>query len=231
MFKREHHIRIATILQALDADLLSQYSCFFGGTAIVLSHNEYRESADIDFLISDRKGYQTLRNLLIEKGINAIARTGMTLASARDIRADQYGIRTMLRVAETEIKFEIVLEGLIQLEKPQSKDCICGVTTLTTLDMACSELLANSDRWHDNSVFNRDLIDLAMLEIPRSVLTAAIEKAVVAYGESIVRDLSKAIQALADQKGRLEVCMNALKIDGIPKALLWNRIRKLKPKE
>lgn len=231
MFKREHHIRIAMILQALDAELLNQNSCYFGGgTAIVLSHDEYRESLDIDFLVSDRKGYQTLRNLLNEKGINAIKRKEMDLVSARAIRADQYGIRTMLLVDETEIKFEIVLEGRIQLEKPQLQDRICGVTTLSSLDMACSKLLANSDRWHDNSVFSRDIIDLAMLEVPRSTLIAAMEKAVEAYGESVKSDLSKAIQSLANRKGRLEECMSALKIEGVPKALLWNRIRNLKPK-
>lgn len=231
LFNREHHIRIAMILQSLDVELLNDNSCYFGGgTAIVLSHNEYRESLDIDFLVSDKKGYQTLRNLLNENGINAITRKNMELISVKGIRADQYGVRTMLLVDKTEIKFEIVLEGRIQLEKPQPKDCICGVTTLSSLDMACSKLLANSDRWHDNSVFSRDLIDLAMLDVSRATLKSAIEKAAEAYGESIERDLGKAIQNLANHHGRLEECMNALKIEGVPKALLWSRIRNLKPK-
>lgn len=66
MFEREHHLRIATILQSLNTDLLDQHDCLFGGgTAIVLSHEEYRESLDIDFLISNRSGYQALRNGLI----------------------------------------------------------------------------------------------------------------------------------------------------------------------
>ncbi|MBK9038608.1 MAG: nucleotidyl transferase AbiEii/AbiGii toxin family protein [Bdellovibrionales bacterium] len=229
MFEREHHVRIASILQALDADLLSQNACLFGGgTAIVLSHGEYRESIDIDFLVSDRSGYQTLRQLLTGHGIKAITRAGMELTSTREIRADQYGIRTMLRVSEVEIKFEIVLEGRIQLEKPLSNDRICGVALLAPLDMAASKLLANSDRWSDDAVFSRDLIDLAMLCMARPSLSLAIEKAAGAYGESIEHDLKKAIQSLGERKGRLEECMTALKLNRIPKALLWKRIRDLR---
>jgi hypothetical protein len=229
LFEREHHVRIASILQALDADLLSQNACLFGGgTAIVLSHGEYRESIDIDFLVSDRSGYQTLRQLLTGHGIKAITRTGMELTSTREIRTDQYGIRTMLRVSEVEIKFEIVLEGRIQFEKPLSNDRICGVALLTPLDMAASKLLANSDRWSDDSVFSRDLIDLAMLCMTRPSLSLAIEKAAGAYGESIERDLTKAVQSLGERKGRLEECMTALKLNRIPKALLWKRIRDLR---
>lgn len=231
MFEKEHHLRIATILQALNGDLLDQHSCLFGGgTAIVLSHGEYRESVDLDFLVSDRSGYQALRHVLTEQGIKAVTRTGMELTSTKGVRADQYGIRTMLRVAESEIKFEIILEGRISLQKPNSAERICGVSTLTPLDMAASKLLANSDRWSDDSVFSRDLIDLAMLRLPRSSLKQAIEKSADAYGESIERDLNKAIQALSKRRGRLEECMTALKMDKTPKALLWKLIRGLAPK-
>lgn len=229
MFKREHHIRIATVLQALDANLLSEHACLFGGgTAIVLSHGEYRESIDVDFLTSDRAGYQALRQLLTEHGMKAITRAGMELTPAREIRADQYGVRTMLRVAKEEIKFELVLEGRIQFDKPLHSERICGVSVLTSIDMAASKLLANSDRWSDDAVFSRDLIDLAMLCLPRPSLIIAIKKATGAYGNSIERDLEKAIRLLGERKGRLEDCMTALKMDGIPKALLWKRIRDLK---
>jgi hypothetical protein len=230
LFEREHHLRIATILQSLNSDLLDEHGCLFGGgTAIVLSHGEYRESIDIDFVISDRSGYQSLRHLLTGQGFNAIARSGMILNATREIRADQYGIRTMLRVAESEIKFEIVLEGRISLEKPISEERICGVSALTPLDMATCKLLANSDRWSDDSVFSRDLIDLAMLRLPRSSLKKAVDKATDAYGKSIERDLTKAIETLQARRGRLEKCMTALKMDKIPRALLWKYIRDLTP--
>lgn len=229
MFKREHHIRVATILQALDAEVLNEHHCLFGGgTAMVLSHGEYRESVDIDLLVSDVSAFLNLRQLLKgPQGIGAIARRNMDLQAVRDIRSDQYGIRTMLRVADTEIKFEIVHEGRIKLETPREKDQICGIATLTLLDMATTKLLANSDRWADDSVFCRDLIDLAMLEAPRPLLRQAMKKASAAYKESALRDLEKAIENLKQRKGRLEECMEALQINEVPPAVLWKRIRSL----
>lgn len=229
MFKREHHTYIATVLQSLNADLLKKSHCLFGGgTAIALAHNEYRESVDIDFLVSDPDGYKNLRQMLTQKGINAIARRDAQLTSVQDIRADQYGIRTMLHVGKAEIKFEIVREARIQLQKPIDSQKICGVSVLTNLDMATTKLLANSDRWSDDSVYSRDLIDLAMLEPDKALLQQAIEKATIPYGNSVVKDLNKAIEHLSKRKNRLEDCMNALKIESISKAVLWNRIRSLK---
>jgi hypothetical protein len=55
-------------------------------------------------------------------------------------------------------------------------------------------------------------------------------KASAAYGESVQRDLVRAISRLRDRRGRLDECMNALKIDRVPKALLWKRIRGLEPR-
>jgi len=65
MFERPHHQRIARVLQALDADLLRQHGCLFGGgTCITLRFGEYRESVDMDFLISNPTGYRELRQIL-----------------------------------------------------------------------------------------------------------------------------------------------------------------------
>ncbi len=232
MFKREHHVRIATLLQALDADTLADHGCLFGGgTAIVLSRAEYRESLDVDFLVSDSAGYRALRHAITGKrGLDAITRPGMKMECAREVRADQYGIRTMLWVARAEIKLEIIFEGRVSLDPPDLLDPerrICGVCMLTALDMAATKLMANSDRGMDDSVFSRDLIDLAMLEPSQPLLARAIEKASAAYGESITRDLAKAIQRLKDRPGRLDECMSALQMDAIPKALLWKRIRRV----
>lgn len=233
MFERAHHVRIATILQALDADVLTARGCLFGGgTAIVLSRSEYRESADIDFLVSDPAGYRAVRQTMTGKpGMRAIVRPGSKLNPAREIRADQYGIRTLLLVGGAEIKFEIVFEARIALEPSGPRDRICGVATLTPLDLAATKLLANSDRWADDSVFSRDLIDLAMLEPSRAILARAIGKAALAYGESIERDLGRAIQRLKERPGRLDECMSALKMEGVPKALLWKRIRGLRQRK
>ena len=229
MFDREHHRRVAHVLETLDAGLLKANACLFGGgTAIALRYGEYRESVDIDFLVSERDGYRALRQRLGgTDGLRAIQRAGRALDQVRDVRADQYGLRTVVRVDGMEIKFEIVLEGRITLDPPGAGDEICGVATLTPLDLAASKLLANSDRWADDAVFSRDLIDLAMMAPPKKLLKAAIEKARGAYGDSIENDLGKAIDALRARPHRLDRCMEAMQMRGVPKALLWKRIKAL----
>lgn len=93
--------------------------------------------------------------------------------------------------------------------------------------MATTKLLANSDRWSDDAVYSRDLIDLAMIGLDQGSFQQALNKASAVYGDSIQRDLEKAVSALSQRKGRLEICMDALKMDHIPKAQLWQRIRSL----
>ena len=229
MFEREHHRRIATILEALDPACLAASSCYFGGgTAMALRYGEYRESVDIDFLVSNVQGYRQLRQQLTRaEGLQAITRAGHALNQVREMRADQYGIRTMLRVDNTDIKFEIVLEARMVLETPGAEDHICGVATLTALDMVTSKLLANSDRWRDDAVLSRDLIDLAMMSPPIALLREAVVKAEAAYGQSILRDLKKSIDALQGRPGRLERCMQVMAMS-LPKAVLWQKIRALR---
>ena len=229
MFERPHHQRIAQVLSALNGPLLRETGCLFGGgTAIALKYGEYRESVDIDFLVSDVSHYRSLRQLLTDpQGIAAIVREGVEpLAQAREVRADQYGIRTMLLVADQRIKFEIVLEGRIKLATPGPSDEVCGIATLTALDMAASKLLANSDRWGDEGVFSRDLIDLAMMRPPLSLLRQAVAKSELAYGKSILEDLAKAINRVQTRHGWLERCMQVMTIN-MPKALLLQRVRAL----
>jgi Nucleotidyl transferase AbiEii toxin, Type IV TA system len=229
LFEREHHRRIALVLQSLRAEVLAGHQCWFaGGTAMALRFGEYRESLDIDFLVSDRGGYRALRATLSEAAsLVPIVRAGLRLEQTRPLRADQYGLRTQLRVGDLPIKFEIVLEGRIELARPSTRDAVCGVATLSRLDLAAEKLLANADRWADDSVFSRDLIDLAMHPGPLATLRTAVGKAEVAYGSEVRRALRAAIDALRVRRGRLDACMHALAIGTVSKAQLWQRIRRL----
>lgn len=230
MFDRPHHRRIANVLEALDAEVLLARGCLFGGgTAIALRFGEYRESVDIDFLVSRLDGYRELRQGLTgADGLRSITRAGQVLTPCREMRADQYGIRTMLQVEDVQIKFEIVLEGRIELEAPAAADRVCGVATLTVLDMLVSKLLANADRWRDDAVFSRDLIDLAMMTPPKRLLRKAIDKAQTAYGVSVANDLTSAVDSLRSRPHRLDACMQAMGMTTVSKALLWSRIKALK---
>lgn len=229
MFNRPHHQRVAKVLESLDGDLLKQHNCLFaGGTAIALRYGEYRESVDIDFLVSDLASYRHLRNLVREQGLQSLMRsTDAGQLQASGIRSDQYGIRTKVFVQGKPIKFEIVLEGRIALAKPRKKDSILGVATLTTLDMAASKLLANSDRGLDMGMHCRDVIDLAMLNLSKTEFFEAATKSKAAYGEAILKDLARVIDRLGEENGLLERCMKAMDIS-VPRALLWQNISKVK---
>jgi hypothetical protein len=230
LFNRPHHQRIARLLEALKSPLLRERGCLFGGgTAIALKFGEYRESVDVDFLVSGIGNYRDLRGALTgAEGLRAITREGVALLEpASGLRADQYGIRTRVLVDGQPIKFEIVFEARISLEPPGDSDEICGVATLTPLDMATSKLLANSDRWSDDGVFSRDLIDLAMMQPSLGLLRRAVAKAQEPYGAAVLRDLERAIDRMQSRTGWLERCMQALGMTD-PKAVVWQRVRALR---
>jgi hypothetical protein len=232
MFKRPHHQRIAHVLHAINGKLLVDHACMFGGgTAMALKFGEYRESVDIDLMVSDITKYRALRQMLTSsEGVQPLFQKNATaVKQLREVRADQYGIRTLLAVDAQPIKFEIILEARSELIPSKSEDDICGVQTLTPLDMAASKLLANSDRWNDDSVFSRDVIDLAMMKPGTPLLKAAIEKAKGAYGDAIPLDLIKAIGKLKERETWLDRCMRAMNMT-VPKALVWQNLSALKIK-
>lgn len=229
-FERPHHRQVARVLESLDADLLRDCGCWFGGgTAIALRFGEFRESLDIDFVVSDAQGFRELRRRLRSaSNLAGLTRAGVApLAATRELRADQYGIRGFVETGRTPIKFEIVSEGRIALETPGRSDEVCGVGTLRTVDLAASKLLANVDRWRDDSVFSRDVIDLAFMPLPPRVFAPALDKAGEAYGKrDVVAALEQALSGLREREGRLQRCLAALSIDGPPAALV-QRLRRL----
>jgi len=210
MFERPHHLRIAQFLAALNADFLAESQCYFGGgTAIVLSLGEYRESLDVDFLCSSVDGYRVLRNTIADASLGNIVSKPIELA--REVRADRYGIRTFVRVDGVPIKFEIVSEGRIDIGG--SIDPRLGIPTLSRVDMYAEKLLANADRCRDASVASRDAIDLAMLiehwgPIPDDAWT----KARRAYGRSIDTSYAKAID-LVGNAAYLASCLQKMHMD------------------
>jgi hypothetical protein len=224
LFNRPRHRLIATLLAALDADLLAQHRCYFGGgTAIFLKRGEYRESFDVDFLVSDSDGYRELRQLVTSSsGINALTK-GPRLRQLRDVRADQYGLRTFIDAEGEAVKFEIIFEGHIGLETPSVEDQVCGIWMLAGVDAAACKLLANADRWADPSVSSRDVIDLAMLQAPADVFDAATAKASGAYGNAVVRCLNSAVNQLCDDPQRLTQAIATLHVD-VPEDVLRERL-------
>jgi hypothetical protein len=206
-----------------------EHQCFFGGeTAIALRYGEFRESVDIDFLISDIGLYGKVRNDIRDHhDLSPLLLPGKTLELIRELRTDQYGIRTVIGIGEAKIKLEIIGEGRISFDLPKPKEFIDGIPSLTRLDSIASKLLVNSDRYADDSVYSLDLIDLAMIKPTKKELHLAMEKAKKAYGDSIQRDLVRSIDYLFRREKRLDKCTDYLKID-LPVSVIYQKIQKLK---
>lgn len=208
-FRRQHHQAIARILGRLDSELLLSSKCFFGGgTSISLLCGEYRESRDIDFLVSDRAGFRALREAVRLDSLGKIASEEIVLA--REVRADRDGIRTFVVDGELRIKLELILEGRIDLAG--DLDPRLGVPVLTEGCLAAEKLLANADRGVDDSTYARDVIDLAFLAAKTgpTPVEEGIALAKAAYGAAIARDLGQTLARFRSRRGWLAECARVL---------------------
>jgi hypothetical protein len=213
-FKRPLHRHVLAHLQRLNARLLAECACYFGGgTRIVLELDEYRESRDVHFLCSDQAGYRRLRETIVERSLGELAAEPMALA--RDVRADQYGIRTRLGEGEAALKFEIVREARIELAGIQVSGL--PVPCLSRPSCFAEKFLANADRGLDRSTLSRDLVDLAFmlrawsLEDARNGYALACD----AYGKDISRKLAATLEMIKDRVHRARV-IEALAITDSP---------------
>lgn len=216
MFKRPHHQRIAQVLHALNADLLAQAECYFGGgTAIVLLLDEYRESVDIDFLCSSIDGYRMLRNLVS-------ADLGPLLTSPiqhiREVRIERDKFSTFLAVDGNPIKIEFIHEGNTTIRG--SMDPVLGIPILSRADMYTQKLLANADRGLDKATMSRDIIDLSvMIEQWGDIPEEAWCKAYACYGDYLIRGFHNGIKLIQDRQ-YLVSCLHRMGMDP-------NRIQRL----
>lgn len=195
MFERPHHQRIAEVLRALDGRFLLEAECYFGGgTAIALQLGEYRESVDIDFLCASTSGYRRVREAVFTRGFPAL--TTQALVALRELKTDQYGIRTFVEMGGVPIKFEIVREARIALTGGMSTEL--AVPLLSREDLFAEKLLANVDRANDRATFNRDAIDLGiMVSTWGAVPEPSFAKAELAYGPAVRAALHEATRRLA----------------------------------
>jgi hypothetical protein len=195
----------------MDAEFLSSASCFFGGgTQLAMSLGEYRESRDIDFLCSSRAGFRRLRETVTNRSLGAILRSDLRLA--RDVRTDQYGIRTFFAIDDIRLKFEIVRESRIDLAG--DFDRRLGVSVLDPEHAVAEKLLANADRGLDESTLARDLIDLAFAtaHFGRPVLEAGCAIADEAYGTAVRRYLGSSLK-LFRNRSRATAYIKSLGVD------------------
>jgi hypothetical protein len=210
MFERPHHRRILRLLEMMNDDFLTETGCYFGGgTGAALILDEYRESVDIDFLCASRPGYRRLRGTVTNRSLGELFRAPPALK--RDVRADRYGIRTILEVDDTPVKFEVVLEARIPLSCARVPQL--PVPVLDRVSHVAEKLLANSDRGADRSVCSRDAIDLIMMfHHWGDPDLQAWEIAESAYGPVVRTDLEKAFAKLRNDPDWLSECLTRLHV-------------------
>ena len=208
---RPRHRTVLAALRTLDADFLARAECFFGGgTRIVLALDEYRESADVDFLCASRDGYRALRSAVSNTSLGRIAKAPLKLA--REVIADRYGIRTFMEIGGEKLKLEIILEGRIGL-KGGAADGL-PVPALDAVSCCAEKFLANADRWGDESALGRDAIDLAFMAAGwgREPLRAGLATATEAYGKAVAGDAKRAATKMLERAEWRKRCVAALSV-------------------
>ena len=214
-FRRPRHRAVRRVLESLNAKALARANCLFGaGTRIALELNEYRESENIDFIYCDITGYRSLRASIGEHSLGELmpkAKSGVSLL--RNVRADQYGIRTILSVDGEPVKFEIILEARIQVAAATLKEI--SVPVLDHVSCFAEKWLANADHWNDKSVLSRDLIDLAFMQRFWGIEKAqeGARLAIGAYGEAVTRAAHNACAKLLEDAPYRRHCIESLAID------------------
>lgn len=227
LVERPEHRSVVALLSSLDAALLRDAECWFGGgTAVSLRCGEYRLSRDVDFLCASREGYRALRERVFDAGLRGLFVREVGIP--REARVDRYGIRAVVEVDGTPLKLEIVSEGRIALVGSSDPDL--PVARLSDEDLVAEKLLANADRFLDDSSLGRDVLDLVVLANQLGELPAgAWEKARDAYGSSVDRAFARALQRMRDRPDLLQRSLETLDVRAEAREIIGARIARIDP--
>src|SRR5262249_24337318 len=109
------------------------------------------------------------------------------------------------------------LEGTSDAELP--------VARLTDEDLVAEKLLANADRFMDDSALGRDVLDLVVLAHYLGGLPqGAWEKARGAYGDAVDRAFDRALQRLRDRPELMENALAALDVRQVAREVIAARL-------
>lgn len=178
MFNRDHHRAIAVVLNAFNPDYFYERRCYFGGgTLLALSFGEYRQSIDIDFLISDPDQIRLLRRDLHDRGYSVLFKKAEPKFPLRpdQPRVTRDKVVFAVQPHDTPLKVEIIFEERIVLDDAREAP-FTAMPCLTIRDSIAEKLMANTDRGLDTAYFAKDLIDLAFVVTETEFLDDAVEK-------------------------------------------------------
>jgi hypothetical protein len=213
MFKRLHHQRIERAIGQLRLDFLRESECYFGGgTAIALLLDEYRESADIDFLCNSREGFKAVGRAVFDAGHKAICTDNARIAGELARGRDAIRIYIDPQDGGRPIKVEIINEGYLPVFS--SGPTLCGATRLKKEDLIATKLLANADRGLGYEKYYRDFFDIALacFHWPQTA-PSAFEKATNAYKNCAADGIKKVHTRLRENRDLLKEAFAHLGIE------------------
>lgn len=209
MYDVARHDQILVILNSIDRDFFSDMGIYLGGgTHIALRYGEYRQSRGIDFVCA-AEGYRALRERVVKYGAGKIFRCTDDISLEREMRMDQYAMRQAIKLDGVTVELKISRETRFRLGMPECVD-LCPVECISLVDCITQKLLANADRWDDETSALRDLIDLAVLRSHRPIPRSAMATADGAYPVRI--PLVRALERFQDDLAYRDRCFDALEI-------------------
>jgi len=225
VFERAHHQRISAVLRCLDGPRLLKNHCLLGGgTAIVLARDEYREAIHIELCCNSAEVYREIRRAVDAQDPGWLFREPVQML--REPNFHRHGIRLAVLLDGTPVKIEILLENRIPFAACLPEAAIEGVWSLAEEDLVATRLMANTDRYGDDSFMSRDIIDLAMLATDGILSPAGVTKARKVYQNGIDTAFVRAKAMLLESDGRVATCMRELKMK-MPPHELARRIERL----
>lgn len=104
------------------------------------------------------------------------------------------------------------------------------VARLSDEDLVAEKILANADRFLDDSSLGRDVLDLIVLAHHLGELPAgAWEKARDAYGSSVDRAFARALQRMRDRPDLLQRSLETLDVRAEAREIIGARLALIEP--
>lgn len=199
--------RIDKILAEFDLTPIPDFPAqLAGGTLLSMEQGRYRLSQDLDF-ISNEDSYYRLYNWFIDFDPQVLFPSDDIKVT--NIRKDRISIRMQVQIEDTPLKVEFIAEERFELEPADFSNS--KIAKLSFNDRVTTKLLANRDRYLDDSCFSRDLIDLAMLRRLDRFDEYLFNRC--KYNYKIKESLIEAVTRFQEKAERRQRCYSMLQID------------------
>ena len=208
-FRRPRHAAIMGVLRRMDAAFLLENRCFLsGGTAAAMELGEYRRAEGMRFLTEG--GFSAIRCGVAHNSFGPVFREQPDLA--REVRPDQFGVRSFVNTDDGPIKLEILWTHAppgVGAPRTGWPVPLVGRRALVT-----GLVLALFDLGSPKRAYFRNLVDLAFTSASwgNDVLADAMATCEQAFGERISEGLATALRLALDHADAWAECMRDMSV-------------------